>query len=60
MIAWIILCIVMVGIFFGLDFIGDKISSFPTKESRSRAFHWLILVAFILGEVCQAIIRKIF
>lgn len=59
MIAWIILCTVMVGVFLILDFIGDKISSFPTKESRSRAYRWLILIAFIVGEIYQAIIEKI-
>ena len=59
MVAWIILCVVMVGIFLGLDFIGDKISSFPTKESRSRAYHWLILIAFIVGEIYQVVVEKL-
>ena len=56
---WIILCTVMVGVFLGLDFIGDKISSFPTKESRSRACRWLILIAFIVGEIYQAVAEKL-
>ena len=56
---WIILCAVMVGVFLGLDFIGDKISSFPTKESRSRACRWLILIAFIVGEIYQAVSEKL-
>lgn len=59
MVNWIILCTVMVGVFLGLDFIGDKISSFPTKESRSRACHWLILIAFIVGEIYQAVAEKL-
>ena len=59
MVAWIILCAVMVGIFLGLDFIGDKISSFPTKESRSRAYHWLILIAFIIGEIYQVVAERL-
>ena len=59
MVAWIILCVVMVGIFLGLDFIGDIISSFPTKESRSRAYHWLILIAFIIGEIYQVVAEKL-
>ena len=59
MIAWIILCTVMVGIFLILDLIGDKISSFSIKESRSRAYRWLILIAFIVGEIYQAIVEKI-
>ena len=59
MVNWIILCTVMVGVFLGLDFIGDKISSFPTKESRSRACRWLILIAFIVGEIYQAIAEKL-
>ncbi len=59
MIAWIILCTVMVGVFLILDLIGDKISSLSTKESRSRACYWLILIAFIVGEIYQAIVEKI-
>ena len=59
MVAWIILCAVMIGVFLGLDFIGDKISSFPTKESRSRACRWLILIAFIVGEIYQAVAEKL-
>jgi hypothetical protein len=59
MVTWIILCTVMVGVFLGLDFIGDKISSFPTKESRSRAYRWLILIAFIVGEIYQVISERL-
>ena len=59
MITWIILCAVMVGVFLGLDFIGDKISSFPTKESRSRAYRWLILIAFIVGEIYQVVSERL-
>lgn len=59
MVTWIILCTVMVGVFLGLDFIGDKISSFPTKESRSRACRWLILIAFIVGEIYQVVSERL-
>jgi hypothetical protein len=59
MVTWIILCTVMVGVFLGLDFIGDKISFFPTKESRSRAYRWLILIAFIVGEIYQVISERL-
>ena len=59
MVTWIILCTVMVGVFLILDLIGDKISSFPTKESRSRACRWLILMAFIVGEIYQVIAERI-
>lgn len=55
MVTWIIECIVLVFVFLGLNFIGEKISSFPTKEARSRACRWLILITFLLGEFWQVI-----
>ena len=57
MVTWIIECIVLVCVFLGLDFIGDKISSFPTQKDRYKAIHWLVLIAFILGSIWQVVVE---
>jgi hypothetical protein len=57
MIIWIIESIVLLGVFLGLDLVAYQISCFSSKESRTRAFHWLILIAFLLGEFWQVVVE---
>lgn len=57
MIIWIVECIILIGVFLGLDLIGDKISSFSDKEARARAYRWLVLIAFLLGEFWQVVVE---